>query len=145
MRAVIQRVSSAEVSVNNEVVASIGVGYLILVGIGHSDTVDSVSTLARKTALLRIFEDEQEKMNLSVVDTHGEILLVSQFTLYADTRRGNRPSFTDAANPEIAAALVEAFADSLRGNGLSVQQGVFGARMQVSLVNNGPVTIILEG
>lgn len=144
MKAVLQRVSSASVIVDNQTVASIGNGLLILLGIGPVDTRDGVIALAKKCASLRIFSDENDKINLSVAGVNGEVLVVSQFTLYADTRKGLRPSFTDAAPPEIAKPLVEEFAAQMRLLGVAVQEGVFGAHMQVQLVNDGPVTILLE-
>jgi D-aminoacyl-tRNA deacylase len=144
MRAVLQRVSRASVRVDNRTVAEIGGGLLILLGIGHGDDPEKARALAKKAAQLRIFSDEQGKMNLSVIDTGGSAIVVSQFTLYADTRKGLRPSFTDAALADIARPLVDGFAEMLRDLGVPTGQGEFGAHMQVDLVNDGPVTIILE-
>jgi D-aminoacyl-tRNA deacylase len=144
VKAVIQRVSRASVTVDQQTVAEIGGGLLILLGIGHDDDPEKAKALAKKAAQLRIFSDEQGKMNLSVIDTGGSAIVVSQFTLYADTRKGLRPSFTDAALPDIARPLVDSFAQTLRDLGVPTGQGVFGAHMQVDLVNDGPVTIILE-
>jgi D-aminoacyl-tRNA deacylase len=144
MRALIQRVSSAKVSVNAQTVASIQQGLVILLGIGQEDTEEKALFLAEKTAQMRIFEDADGKFNLSLLDTKGEAIVVSQFTLYADTRKGRRPSFTDAANPEIAAPLVEAFAQALKAQGVPTQSGIFGAHMLVEIQNDGPVTIWLE-
>jgi len=144
MRAVIQRVSEASVTVEGQVVGQINRGLLVLLGIGRGDGQSEAILLAEKIANLRIFPDDQGRFNRSVLDISGEVLIVSQFTLYADTRRGRRPSFTDAAAPEIAAPLVEAFAAALRERGLMVANGVFGAHMYVYLQNDGPVTVILD-
>jgi D-aminoacyl-tRNA deacylase len=144
MRAVVQRVSRAGVTVEGRRIAEIGRGLLILLGVGPQDTEQNAAALARKTALLRIFEDEAGKMNLSALDIGGEALVVSQLTLYADTRKGNRPAFTEAAPPELARPLCQRFAQLLREQGLPAQEGEFGAHMQVELVNDGPVTILLE-
>ena len=144
MRAVIQRVSCASVTVEDQRVAEIGLGLLVLLGIGAGDDEEKARYLARKIALMRIFEDEAGKMNLGVMDVGGSVIVVSQFTLYADTRKGNRPAFIDAAPPEIASPLVDRFADLLREQGVPVQTGVFGAHMVVELVNDGPVTIVME-
>ncbi len=144
MRIVIQRVSQASVTVDGQVVARIGVGYLVLVGIAHADTLAQAQWLARKVATLRLFEDDRGLTNLSLADVRGEVLAVSQFTLYADARKGRRPSFVHAARPEVAQPLFDAFVASLRQEGVSVQTGVFGAHMQVALINDGPVTILLE-
>lgn len=144
MRAVLQRVSFGKVTVKNQVVASIDKGLMILLGIGPEDTIAKTEELAEKCAKLRIFEDEAGKMNLSILDVGGEVIVVSQFTLYADTSRGRRPSFVDAAKPEIAEPLVEVFAHKLRQLGVKTGQGVFGAHMMVELSNDGPVTILLE-
>ena len=144
MRAVLQRVSFGKVTVKNQVVASIDKGLMILLGIGPEDTIAKTEELAEKCARLRIFEDEAGKMNLSILDVGGEVIVVSQFTLYADTSRGRRPSFVDAAKPEIAEPLVEVFAHKLRQLGVKTGQGVFGAHMMVELCNDGPVTILLE-
>ncbi len=144
MRVVLQRVTSGRVLIAGHAIAEIGRGIVILLGIGHGDTQDQVYALAQKIANLRIFEDEQGKMNLSILDIAGEALVVSQFTLYADARKGRRPSFTDAALPEAARPLVEFFAHSLRDLGVPAQTGEFGAHMLVDIQNDGPVTIWLE-
>ena len=144
MRIVLQRVRSGRVSVAGHTVAEIGKGVVILLGIGPSDGEDQVRTLAEKAANLRIFEDEQGKMNHSVIEANGEALVVSQFTLYADTRKGRRPSFTDAALPEIARPLVDRFAELLAAQGVPTQTGKFGAHMLVEIANDGPVTILIE-
>ena len=144
MRAVIQRVKHGKVSVDNHTVAEINLGLVILLGIGHGDDETKISYLADKIASLRIFEDAQGKMNQSLLDVHGEALVVSQFTLYADTSKGRRPSFTDAALPDLARPLVEMFAMKLTNLGIPTQQGEFGAHMLVEIDNDGPVTIILE-
>lgn len=144
MRAVIQRVSEASVTVEGRVVGAIGRGLLILLGAGMGDSETEAKLLAEKSANLRIFADDEGRFNRSLLDIGGEALVVSQFTLYADTRRGRRPSFSDAAPPEIAAPLVEAFANELRRLGIAVSTGQFGAMMQVALVNDGPVTILLD-
>lgn len=145
MRILIQRVSRASVTVGHQRVAAIGRGYLALVGVTHDDTVARASKLAAKAARLRIFEDAAGLMNLALADVGGEVLAVSQFTLYADAGKGNRPSFTDAARPEQGEAVYEAFVAALRAAGVPVQTGIFGAHMRVDLVNDGPVTILLEG
>ena len=145
MRALIQRVSKASVSVEGRLVSEIGPGLLILLGIGHTDGEAQAAALAVKIATLRIFEDPDGKTNLSVLDVSGEALVVSQFTLYADTRKGRRPSFIDAALPDQAAPLVEHFIEKLRQQGVPTRSGVFGAHMLVEIHNNGPVTIWLEG
>ena len=145
MRIVLQRVKSASVSIEDSVVGEISQGFLLLVGVGPEDTRDDASYLARKIAGMRIFSDENGKMNLSIDQIGGKILSVSQFTLFADTKKGNRPSFTGAASPEAANQLYEEFNEKLRTEyGLTVETGEFGADMQVSLVNDGPVTIILD-
>ncbi len=144
MRAVLQRVSRAEVTVDGERVASIGRGYLVLLGVTHTDDESDARYIADKIASLRLFEDEAGKINLGITDIGGEVLLVSQFTLYADCRKGRRPSFTDAAPPEMADRLYQRVAEMLREADLPVQTGVFGAHMQVALVNDGPVTILLD-
>jgi D-tyrosyl-tRNA(Tyr) deacylase len=145
MRVVVQRVALASVSVDGEVIASIGRGLLLLVGVAEGDDEAEALRLAHKCADLRIFSEEDGRFNLSVIDITGEALVVSQFTLLADTRRGRRPSFTDAAAPEIAEPLVVAFAAALRETGVRTQTGRFGAKMAVELVNEGPVTIVLDG
>ena len=144
MKLIIQRVKKASVTVDNEVVGKIENGLLVLCGITHSDTEKQADYLAKKLCNLRIFHDENDKMNLSVKDVNGELLIVSQFTLYADCTSGNRPSFTDAAKPEEANKLYEYFMKQCTEYGLNVEKGVFGAHMEVSLLNDGPVTIILE-
>jgi D-tyrosyl-tRNA(Tyr) deacylase len=144
MRLVIQRVSRGSVSVDGQKVAEIGHGLVILVGVGSGDTNAEADWLAEKCAFMRIFEDQEGKTNLSLQDVHGEALVVSQFTLYADTRKGRRPSFIKAALPEIAEPLVDSFAVSLEAHGIPVQKGLFGAHMLVEIENDGPVTIILE-
>ena len=143
MKVVIQRVSEASVTVGGEVTGSIGRGLLVLVGVGQGDTAETAAALAGKVARLRIFCDADGKMNLSVQDVGGGVLAVSQFTLLADTRKGNRPSFTDAAPPEEANVLYEKFCEALSAAGLAVAKGVFGAHMMVRLVNDGPVTIVV--
>lgn len=140
MRAVIQRVSQAAVSINEREVGRIDHGLLILLGVHDTDTQTDVDYLIKKIAQMRIFEDEQGKMNLSIEDVKGALLSISQFTLFADTKKGNRPSFIAAARPETAIPLYEAFNDGLRQRGITVETGEFGADMAVSLVNDGPVT-----
>jgi D-aminoacyl-tRNA deacylase len=144
MRIVLQRVSSGSVTVNGQIIADIGRGLVILLGIGPSDTQEQARSLAEKIAYLRIFDDGQGKMNLSVRDVDGQAIVVSQFTLYADTRRGRRPSFTDAAPPDLARPLCDFFAGQLRSLGIPTQTGEFGALMQVAIHNDGPVTIVIE-
>ena len=145
MRIVLQRVKSASVAIEDSVVGEINQGFLLLVGVGPDDTRDDASYLARKIAGMRIFSDENGKMNLSIDQVGGKILSVSQFTLFADTKKGNRPSFTEAASPEAANQLYEEFNEILRTDyGLIVETGEFGADMQVSLVNDGPVTILFD-
>jgi D-tyrosyl-tRNA(Tyr) deacylase len=144
MRLLIQRVSRASVTVDQQTISKIGKGLLILLGVGHGDGEEQAAFLAEKTANLRIFEDEHGKTNLSVLDVKGEAIVVSQFTLYADTRKGRRPSFIDAALPEVAAPLVERFVELLRRHGVPTQTGQFGADMKVEIHNDGPVTIWLE-
>ena len=144
MKLVVQRVKNAKVEVEEKVVGKIDKGYMILVGITHEDTKETVEYLAKKVCSLRVFSDENGKMNLNIKDINGEMLIVSQFTLYADCVRGNRPSFTNAAKPEEANMLYEYFCEKVSENGIKVEKGIFGADMQVSLLNDGPVTIILE-
>jgi D-tyrosyl-tRNA(Tyr) deacylase len=144
MRALIQRVSSGKVIVDDRTIARIGRGLVVLLGIGHGDGEEQAVYLAEKIANLRIFEDEDGKTNLSVLNVGGEAIVVSQFTLYADTRKGRRPSFVYAADPNVAAPLVEHFAELLRGHGVPTQRGQFGAHMLVEIHNDGPVTIWLE-
>lgn len=144
MRAVIQRVSRAAVQVEREIVGAIGPGLLVLLGVGQEDRPAEAQLLADKIAHLRVFNDAEGKFNLSVLDVGGSVLVVSQFTLFADTRRGRRPSFISAGAPEIAAPLVERFIEEVRALGLTVAGGKFGAHMEVELVNDGPVTIVLD-
>src|SRR5262245_50232190 len=144
MRALIQRVSKASVTVEGQTISSIGKGLLILLGIGHGDEEEQVSFLAEKVAKLRIFEDDQGKTNLSVLDVEGEVIVVSQFILYADTRKGRRPAFIDGALPGVAEPLVSRFAGLLNELGVPTQMGRFGAHMEVEIHNDGPVTIWLE-
>ncbi|MFL5734924.1 MAG: D-aminoacyl-tRNA deacylase [Chloroflexia bacterium] len=144
MKAVIQRVSHASVVVEGETVGRIGVGFLVLLGVGRDDTEEDARYVAGKIAGMRIFSDPEGKFNLSLADAGGAVLLVSQFTLYADTRKGRRPSFTDAARPEMAEALVDRCAQLLRAEGLQVETGRFGAHMKVELLNDGPVTVLLD-
>jgi D-tyrosyl-tRNA(Tyr) deacylase len=144
MRLVLQRVTSASVTVDGEVVGSIGRGLVVLVGVRHGDTPEGIRRLARKVSELRIFPDDEDRMNRSVLEASGSCLVVSQFTLYGDTRRGRRPSFVEAARPEEAEPLVGLFADELKAIGVPVEQGRFRAHMDVALVNDGPVTIVME-
>jgi D-tyrosyl-tRNA(Tyr) deacylase len=144
MRIVLQRVTRARVTVGERVTGEIGPGLLLLVGFTDGDAHDALAWMAEKVAGLRIFTDDEGKMNRSVQDMGGGLLVVSQFTLYGDTRKGRRPSFVEAARPEIAIPLYERFVEMLRDTGLPVQTGEFGAMMQVELVNDGPVTLILE-
>lgn len=144
MRIVIQRVKSADVKVDGRLVSSIGKGFLILVGISKNDTEREVKEIAKKVPHLRIFEDENKKMNLSLKDVGGEVLSVSQFTLYADISRGRRPGFEMAASRDVAVELWKKFNQFLQEEGLTVKEGIFGEHMEVSLINDGPVTIIME-
>lgn len=145
MRAVVQRVSRASVRVDGEVVGACGRGFLVLVGAGHEDTTETAERLAGKIARLRVFENDEGRFDRSLLDIGGEALVVSQFTLFANTTKGNRPSFTDAAPPEQALPLVERVVQALRALGVAhVATGRFGARMDVELVNDGPVTIVLD-
>jgi D-tyrosyl-tRNA(Tyr) deacylase len=144
MRALLQRVSQASVTVDGQIVGQIGQGLLVLLGIGRGDSEQEVKLLADKIVQLRIFGDEGGKMNRSLLDIHGEILVVSQFTLYADMRRGRRPSFINAASPSLAIPLYERFKETLAGYGLPVASGIFGAVMSIELRNEGPVTIMLD-
>jgi len=144
MRALLQRVSRASVTVDEQVVGQIGQGLLVLLGVGQDDSEVQVKTLADKIVHLRIFGDEEGKMNRSLLDIGGEVLVVSQFTLFADVRRGRRPGFTDAAPPSIAEPLVERFKAAIGAYGLTVADGVFGAYMEVELLNTGPVTIWMD-
>ena len=144
MRAVVQRVRDASVSVEGAVAASCGHGLVVFLGVAAGDGDDCADRLAGKIARLRIFENVEERLDLSLLDVRGEVLVVSQFTLIADTRKGNRPSFTDAADPVLAERLYERFCDVLEDAGIGVARGVFGARMEVRLANDGPVTIVLD-
>ncbi len=144
MRAVVQRVSRASVTVDSRVAGEIGAGLMVLLGVGREDTTPVAASMAEKVANLRIFEDEQGKMNRSLLDVHGNALVVSQFTLYGDARGQRRPSFISAAPPEKAVALYEEFNSALRNLGVTVATGVFQAMMSVELVNEGPVTILLD-
>ena len=144
MRVVLQRVSSASVTIDGEVTGRIGRGFLLLVGFAHADTPAQVDWMAEKVAGLRLFADDQGKMNLGLGEVGGGVLVVSQFTLYGDTEKGRRPSFIDAARPETAIPLYERFIERLRAAGLEVATGRFGAMMDVALVNDGPVTLVLE-
>lgn len=144
MRVVIQRVKHGRVSVGGSSVAEIDLGVVVLLGIGHGDSEEQAKYLVQKIANLRIFEDEQGKINRSLLDVGGEAIVVSQFTLYADTRKGRRPSFTDAAHPEIANPLVDVFVNLMTEAGVPTQKGEFGAHMLVEIANDGPVTIWIE-
>ncbi|OUN49621.1 D-aminoacyl-tRNA deacylase [Enterococcus cecorum] len=144
MRAVIQRVSQAKVVVDDNTVGQIGKGFMILLGVHEQDTQADVDYLVGKISKLRVFEDDQQKMNRSIIDIGGEILSISQFTLFADTKKGNRPSFVQAAKPDVAIPLYEAFNEGLRQVGTPVETGIFGADMKCHLVNDGPVTIIID-
>ncbi|MEK4386637.1 D-aminoacyl-tRNA deacylase [Solibacillus sp. FSL W7-1464] len=144
MRVILQRSKQASVTVDGQVTGAIQKGYVLLVGITHSDTEEDINYVAKKITDLRIWEDEDGKMNRSILDAGGDILSISQFTLYADTRKGKRPSFVEAARPEQAKPLWEAFNEQLKANGLHVETGVFGAMMDVALINDGPVTITIE-
>jgi D-tyrosyl-tRNA(Tyr) deacylase len=145
VRAVVQRVSSAAVRVDGEVVGACGPGLLVLLGIAEGDLPDDATRLAARTARLRVFENEAGRLDRCLLDTGGGAVVVSQFTLLADTAKGNRPSFSHAAPPAVAERLYEGFCDALAALGVPVQTGVFGARMEVELVNDGPVTIVLDG
>lgn len=145
MRALLQRVTRGRVTVDDQVTGAVDHGFVVLVGVTDGDTADEAALLARKTAHLRVFEDDDGKMNLSVLDVGGGVLVVSQFTLYADARKGRRPSFIKAARPEIAEPLVETYAEHLKAEGIEqVAHGVFGAMMHVEIMNHGPVTIMLD-
>lgn len=144
MKFVIQRTTEASVTVDGNVIGKIGKGFVVLIGIAHDDTTDIADKLIKKLLGLRIFEDENGKTNLSLNDVGGELLLISQFTLYADCRKGNRPSFIKSGNPEMANELYEYIINRCRNNGYKVQTGEFGADMKVSLLNDGPFTIILD-
>lgn len=144
MRLVVQRVTNASVKVEEEITGAIDEGYMVLVGVTHEDTEEDVLYLAEKLAHLRIFEDENGKMNRSLLDIKGSVLSVSQFTLYGDTRKGRRPNFMKAAKPDVANSLYECFNKTLREKGIHVETGRFGAMMDVSLTNSGPVTILMD-
>lgn len=144
MRAVVQRVKEAQVTVEGKVVGKINHGLMILLGITHDDTEKDIEAIVNKLVHLRIFEDEVDKMNLSLIDVQGSVLSVSQFTLYGDIRKGRRPSFTNAAKPEYAEKLYELFNEKIRSFNIRVETGSFGAMMDVSLINDGPVTIVIE-
>ena len=144
MRIVLQRVTSASVTVDGNVTGSIGKGYLVLLGVGQGDTEENCRRLADKIINLRIFSDENDKINLSLSDVEGSLLIVSQFTLYADCRKGNRPNFIQAGKPDEAERLYDYFAEYCRSKGKHVETGIFGADMKVELVNDGPFTIVLE-
>lgn len=144
MRVVVQRVSEAKVSVGGETVATIGRGLLLLVGLREADGLDQLRWMADKVVGLRIFEDGEGRMNLSLPEVEGQLLVVSQFTLYGDARKGRRPSFVEAARPEVAEPLYDQFVGILRESGSSVETGRFGAMMEVSLVNDGPVTLVID-
>ena len=144
MRALIQRVTSASVKVDGKIVGKIGKGFLVFLGIYEEDTEEKIEKLTKKIINLRIFNDENDKMNLSIKDIKGEILLISQFTLCADTRKGNRPSFVSAKNPKDANVIYEKTIESIRNEGIIVEKGIFGADMKVELLNDGPVTILLD-
>jgi len=144
VKIVLQKAKNASVSVDDSIVGKIAEGYVLLVGITQEDTEEQADQLANKIVKLRIWEDEDEKMNHSIIDRGGDILSISQFTLYANTKKGNRPSFTDAAKPDVAEPLWQYFNNKLASLGMTVETGVFGAMMDVSLTNIGPTTIILE-
>ncbi len=144
MKLVIQRVENAKVDVDGKIVGSIEKGFLVLLGVTHTDTRETADYLVKKLCKLRVFEDEDGKMNLSIKDVGGQLLIVSQFTLYADCSGGNRPSFVNAAKPDLANELYEYFCEKCKEEQIEVQKGIFGADMKVSLLNDGPVTIILE-
>ena len=144
MRVVLQRVSKASVRIDGRVVGSVGAGFCLLVGFTHTDTQAQVDWMADKVAGLRLFPDTEGKMNVGLAEVGGAVLVVSQFTLYGDSEKGRRPSFIDAARPEVAIPLYEAFVAALRSRGLEVETGRFGAMMEVELINDGPVTLILE-
>lgn len=144
MKLLVQRVLQSSVEVNEEIVGNIGPGFLVLVGITHTDTESQAIWLANKLVNLRIFEDSQGKMNQSLIDKQGSALIISQFTLYADCNEGRRPSFTQAAQPEKAKPLYETLVNEVRKAGIDVATGIFGAYMKVSLINDGPVTVMLE-
>lgn len=144
MKLVVQRVKNAKVEVDEKTVGSINQGFLVLLGVTHTDTRSKADYLVKKLCNLRVFEDENGKMNLGLKDVEGELLIVSQFTLYADCSQGNRPSFINAANPDVANELYEYFCEKCKEQNIKVEKGIFGADMKVNLLNDGPVTIILE-
>ncbi len=144
MKLVIQRVLEANVKVNEKIVGKIGNGFVVLLGVGPNDTTNQADYLVQKLVKLRVFEDENNKMNLSIMDVKGELLIISQFTLYADCTQGNRPSFVNAAKPDKANELYEYFIEKCRNQDIKTETGIFGADMKVSLINDGPVTIELE-
>ena len=144
MRVVIQKSLQSSVTIDQEITGEIEKGFVLLVGVTHEDTQEDADYCARKVAKMRIFEDEDDKMNLSLSQVGGEILSISQFTLFANTRKGNRPSFIDSARPDQAEALYDYFNDQLRNQGFKVETGRFGAMMQVSILNDGPVTILID-
>ncbi len=144
MKFVIQRVSNAEVKVNEKITGRINKGFLVLIGITHTDTKEIADKMIKKMVNLRVFSDENDKMNLALKDVEGELLLISQFTLYADCKKGNRPSFVNAAKPEYANELYEYIIENCKESGYGVQTGIFGADMKVELLNDGPVTIVLD-
>ena len=144
MRAVVQRVKRAEVRVNGRVVGAVGEGMVVLLGVGKEDTQEAAAALADKIVNLRIYDDQQGRMNRSILEIQGGLLCVSQFTLYGDCRKGRRPSYDRAARPDMACRLYEAFVESVRARGITVQTGQFQALMEVELVNDGPVTLVLD-
>lgn len=144
MKAVIQRANEASVTVNGEVIGAIDRGFVVLLGVTHDDTTEDIQYLVNKITHLRVFEDEEEKMNLSLKDTGGSVLSISQFTLYADTRKGRRPSFVRAAKPDVASELYDQFNMALRAEGIHVETGKFGAMMDVRFTNAGPVTLVID-
>ena len=144
MKLVVQRVKNAQVDVDGKTVGKIEKGFMVLLGVTHNDTKQEADYLVKKLCNLRVFEDENEKMNLGLKDVNGELLIISQFTLYADCTGGNRPSFINAARPEVAEPLYEYFCSECEKNGIHVEKGIFGADMKVSLLNDGPVTVIME-
>lgn len=144
MKLLVQRVANANVKVDDKIVGKVDKGFLVLCGVTHTDTKETADYLVKKLLNLRVFEDENEKMNLSLKQVNGELLIVSQFTLYADTSSGNRPSFINAAKPDMANELYEYFCSQCAKEGIHVEKGVFGTHMEVSLLNDGPVTIMLE-
>lgn len=144
MKLVVQRVKNSKVTVDNKITGKIEKGFLVLLGVTHTDTKETADFLVKKLCNLRVFTDENDKMNLSIKDIDGELLIVSQFTLYADCKKGNRPSFVDSAKPEMAEQLYKYFVEQCQKEVKNVETGIFGAHMEVELLNSGPVTIILE-